>query len=318
MFYVLGIPAVEKGLGDKVKGVQMKDLMAGWEGIETSAITPEMYLGCMESKRAVEAVVEDAEMQEDEKKEEEVVDEVIDELVEPISLLDHITPTFYTLLASAKWKERREALDGLLPHATHGKIMDGKYGELMNVLGRKIADANIVVACLAINCITGIAKGMKTGFTPYRGMVLGPLVEKCKEKKAGVVANLTSALDAVYASVGLDGVNDDIIGMIGHKNPTVRAAGGQWASRIVCLMIKAPTKGEMGKICEGMGKGLDDGDVGVRDACAKGLGCVMRVVGEKGWVAGMLDRVEGVKMAKVTEYFGSAEVRVQEAAVKKV
>jgi cytoskeleton-associated protein 5 len=241
---LLGVQAVEKGLGDKVKGVQLKDLIAGWEGIAAiSIITPVLYLECMESKRVVckVAQVEEEEPQEDE--EEEPEPEVLDDLVEPISLLEHIPTNFYTLLASAKWKERRDALDALLPHATHGKLLEGKYGELINVLGRKIGDANIVVATLAINCVIGISKGLKTGFAQYRGMVLGQLIEKCKEKKAGVVAVLTLALDAIYGSCGIESISDDIVGMIGHKNPSVRGAGGLWVSRIVSGVVKAPTKG---------------------------------------------------------------------------
>jgi hypothetical protein len=69
-----------------------------------------------------------------------------------------------------------------------------------------------------------------------------------------------------------------------------------------------------------MVKGLDDGDAGVRDSCAKGLGIILRVVGEKSWVSAMMDRVDGVKMAKVLEYFKDADVRCKgkSAPVKKV
>lgn len=73
--------------------------------------------------------------EEDEADEEEAEDLAL-LTVEPISLLDKIPKDFYTLLASTKWKERKEALDALLPHANHGKLLDERYGELISALAK--------------------------------------------------------------------------------------------------------------------------------------------------------------------------------------
>ena len=54
-----------------------------------------------------------------------------------MALLEKLPKGFYESLASSKWKERKEALEAFLPFAKSGKIEDGRYGELVSILGKE-------------------------------------------------------------------------------------------------------------------------------------------------------------------------------------
>jgi cytoskeleton-associated protein 5 len=124
---------------------------------------------------------------------------------DPVSILDKLPPDFYDMLASTKWKERKElALEPLLEILKKSpKIVDANYDELVRALAGRMSDANIVCVIAAANCIECIAKALKTAFSRYKPMTVPPILERCKEKKQSVTDALAAALDAAAASVSV-------------------------------------------------------------------------------------------------------------------
>lgn len=124
------------------------------------------------------------------------------DLAEPVNVYSKIPAGFFEKVASSKWKERKEeALDPLLAVVSVPKIVDADFGELIRVLAGRMGDANIACVISAAGCIEALAKGLKENFAKYKGTVLGPMMEKLKEKKQSVLDALASALDAVFLSV---------------------------------------------------------------------------------------------------------------------
>ncbi|KNE64951.1 hypothetical protein AMAG_10616 [Allomyces macrogynus ATCC 38327] len=142
--------------------------------------------------------------------------------IEPIDLLKKMDGAFYKNLASSKWKERKEALEGLLELAKSPKIKDDKFGELVGTLAKRINDANIVCATIVIQVLDALARGLRKDFAPYRSMVTSPLLEKFKEKKTNVVEAIRSTLDAVFASTSIQAMLQNVHSLTGKKNPQAR------------------------------------------------------------------------------------------------
>ena len=67
---------------------------------------------------------------------------------------------------SAKWKDRKDALDELLKVLDTPKYVYGQYHALVSALAKKISDVNILVAVAAMNSIEKIAKGLRKNFAP--------------------------------------------------------------------------------------------------------------------------------------------------------
>ena len=60
------------------------------------------------------------------------------DFTDPQTVLDKIPKSFYTDMESSAWKERKEALETLLPLVSFTKIQNDYYHELLNVLARVI------------------------------------------------------------------------------------------------------------------------------------------------------------------------------------
>ena len=62
-------------------------------------------------------------------------------------------------------------------------------------------DANVMVVALAAKCVGLLATGLRKKFTQYSSMIIPPILEKFKEKKANVVTALRDAIDALFLTV---------------------------------------------------------------------------------------------------------------------
>lgn len=126
--------------------------------------------------------------------------------MEPVDILSKLPSDFYTLIEAKKWQERKESLEKLLQllEANPKLIPNLDYAELVKQLKRIIGkDTNIVVATLAIKCLTLLATGLRKGFDKHAHGCVTVVLEKFKEKKANVVQELRKAIDAIYISVSL-------------------------------------------------------------------------------------------------------------------
>ncbi|KAL7750699.1 hypothetical protein RI367_004043 [Sorochytrium milnesiophthora] len=241
----------------------------------------------------------------------DVADMEIDsyELAEPVDVLKKMPASFYESMASSKWKDRKEALEQLLEIVKTPRIKDDRYQELVSVLAKRVNDTVLLPATIAVQIIEQLALGLRKDFAPYRGMVVGVLLEKLKEKKQNVVDGLRAALDAVFAATSLEANMEDIMEAWGHKNPQVKLEAIRFLTRCLQNTRKAPNKAEIKTVCEAMLKSIDDPSIDARDASAEVLGTLMRVIGERPMLA-YLERVDSIKSAKVKEFSEKAQVKL--------
>lgn len=59
----------------------------------------------------------------------------------------------------------------------------------------------MIVVALAAKCVEGLAKGLRSKFSPYSPMITSAILEKFKEKKMNVVLALRDAIDSVFFTV---------------------------------------------------------------------------------------------------------------------
>jgi len=113
-------------------------------------------------------------------------------------------PSNMSLLTSSKWKERKEVLDELftLLDSTPRIVDVPEMTDVARSLAVRIqSDANVNCVMVAANCLEALAKGMTASFARMREMVVPPVLERLKERKAAVTDTIGAALDAVFASV---------------------------------------------------------------------------------------------------------------------
>jgi cytoskeleton-associated protein 5 len=278
--------------------------------------SPIRFLRSDKTSRIKESAGDSTEQVEQHVEQTEDLDEVAEapqfdaaEFIDPVNILDNLPKNFYDDLLSSKWKERKEALDALLVLVKSPKLEDGRYSELVSALAKRIQDANVVVVILAAQCIDALACGLRTAFSTYHSIVIGSLLERCKEKKTNVLEALRSALDHVFATMGtISDVTDEIVATMTHKNPQIKLEGVQFLTRCLKVAEKVPAKQEIKALAEGLSKIIDDADAGVRDASAEAMGTLMKLVGERP-MAAFIDKLDSVRCTKVREYFATAQIK---------
>ncbi|KAK9693990.1 hypothetical protein K7432_013644 [Basidiobolus ranarum] len=307
-------PALNSALLD-LKPVQIKELKEAFEKLPAGIPVTERRLRC---QQAAAATIDDSISEEDNDNVECVVHANLDlyDLAEPVDALKKISPTFFTELASTKWKERKEALEILLSVVKTPKLSDDNYSELIATLTKRIGDPNVMVGMTAVSCLEAIALGLRKRFRPYKSVVIPPVLEKLKEKKSTVVDGLRSCLDAVFIAINISDIFEEVTAILNHKNPLVKAETHRWITRCLKVITSTPDKGEVKWMSELFLKGLDDGDTNVRDTAAEGLGTLMKVVGEKS-LTPLVGKLDKIKEIRVREYFEKAEVQVVQIVPKK-
>ncbi|ORY06720.1 ARM repeat-containing protein [Basidiobolus meristosporus CBS 931.73] len=231
-------------------------------------------------------------------------------LADPIDVLSKIPSDFYTNLESSKWKDRKEALESFILVVRVPKISPGDYRELVSALAKRIGDVNIMVGTLATQCIEALAIGLRQEFSQYSELVLNPLLEKLKEKKANFVEALRNCLDSVFIVISFSDIMEESITALAHKNPQIKAETNKWLTRCVKETKYLPSKSDVNWIVDSALKCLDDSDTSVREAAAELLGTMMKVVGERAMIT-YLEKVDKIKEGKIREFYEKAEVKAK-------
>ena len=133
------------------------------------------------------------------------------DLSEPVDVLSKVPKDFHDMMASSKWKDRKDALDALYAVLNIPRIKDGQFDDITKALAKSMKDANIAVVTVAANCINLLAKGLRSGFAKYRSTVMSPIMERLKEKKQSVADALGQALDSVFSSTNLSECLEEIL-----------------------------------------------------------------------------------------------------------
>uniref|UniRef100_A0AC35GY11 TOG domain-containing protein n=1 Tax=Panagrolaimus sp. PS1159 TaxID=55785 RepID=A0AC35GY11_9BILA len=157
------------------------------------------------------------------------------DFADPVDILPKLPNNFQELIASKKWQERKEALEGFLALATENIKLDPKanYGETVDTLSKILSkDANINVCAVAAKCITQLAKGLRSKFGPYAATFVPVIFEKFKEKKALLRDPLIEAIDAIYPTTTFDAICDPIAEALGKPNPNIKIQTNQFLYRV--------------------------------------------------------------------------------------
>ncbi|KAF1765029.1 hypothetical protein GCK72_004980 [Caenorhabditis remanei] len=233
------------------------------------------------------------------------------DFLDAFDVLSKMPDGFDTNLESKKWQERKEALEGLLQLLTANPKLDPKanYGALIERLQKVLEkDANINVAALASNCITGIANGLRTKFQAFAISVAPIIFEKFKEKKPILRDPLVACIDAVVATSNLEALGEIVLAALGKPNPSIKTQTDLFLQRtFMKLNSQTMPKKTLKTLVPLLIKHSGDSDSEVRDASYAAMGAMMRAIGEKPSLQLLADIVtDNLKMGKIKEYHQKA------------
>lgn len=164
------------------------------------------------------------------------------DLVEPSDVLGALGRDFYKQLVDPKWTIRKEALQHLKSLASQPRLAPGDYGELLRELKKIITkDSNVVCQAETVGCYAALARGLRRDFAAPARHLAGVLLDKLKEKNAGVTAACKDALDAMHRyCFSLQEVVEDVAAALEHKNPKVR---GDTLQLLGAMIPREPREG---------------------------------------------------------------------------
>ena len=300
----------------ELKPVQQQDLEKLFENVKAEpSPKQERFTRAQQAKMATasatvtedvggEGVVVEAE-------EEEIVEVDAFDLAEPVDAYSKIPADFQEMIHSTKWKERKDTLDALFNVLNTPRIKDGPFDDIIRPLTKCMKDANIAVVTVAANCIEKLALGIRRAFSKYRSSVMGPIMDRLKEKKQSVTDALGAALDAVFQSTSLTDCLEETLGFMVHKNPNVKGETVKFLVRCLRTTREVPSKAEQKSIADAATKLLTESTEAMRSGGAEILGTLMKIIGERA-MGPYMDGLDDIRKTKIKEYFDTAEVKAKE------
>lgn len=295
----------------ELKPTQQTDLEAQFEKVKAEA--PPKQERLLRSQQAAAEAAPAGGEHVDEGEEEADAGPEMDafDLAEPQDVSSKIPANFSDMLASSKWKDRKEAVDGLFTAIDVPRIKDSDFNEVNRGLAKCMKDANVAVVTQAALCIEALAKGLRKSYGKYRGVVMQPIMDRLKEKKVTVSDALGAALDAVFMSTSLTECFEDITAYLSNKNPQVKEGTMKFLIRCLRTTRDVPAKPEIVSICELGKKLLSESSPALRDGGAEVLGTVMKIIGERAMTP-HLEGLDDIRKTKIKEFFDTAEVKAKE------
>ncbi|KAI0321641.1 ARM repeat-containing protein [Amylostereum chailletii] len=304
---------IEPWLAD-LKPVQVKELKESWEAMEKDG----QGKGSLKPARLTRQAAIEAEQNGDAGEDSAPVEEDLAppdprQFAEAVDITPKLPSNLQANLTSSKWKERKEALDDLLTllNATL-KIKEAPaLGDLAKSLATRVqSDANINCVMVAAQCLEVLAKGLMDPFARYREVVVPPMLERLKERKATVTDIIGAALDAIFATTTLADILPDLMPALNHKNPQVKEGTLKFTSRCLSVSTQAIPAPQIKPLSEALATLLEDSFAGARDEAAVALGTLMKMVGERP-LGPVMDGLAEVRKAKVKEAFEKATVKAK-------
>ncbi|XP_053685172.1 protein mini spindles [Sabethes cyaneus] len=300
--------------------VLLTELETEFAKVCNSKAIPTRYLRSQQEKQMLAAVATNCNVGDgaidDEADEAEQIDPM--DLIDPVDILSKLPKDFYEKLEAKKWQERKESLEALEVLLQNPKLQSGDYGDIVRALKKVVAkDTNVVLVAAGTKCIAMLAKGLGKKFNPYAGACIPVIFEKFKEKKTNVVTALRDAIDAIYLSVTLDVMQEDILEALGNKNPSVKMETASFLARAFTKTLPTVLNKKLLKAyVTALLKTLNESDPAVRDASAEALGTAMKLIGEKA-IGPFLTEVDALKLAKIKECCEKAVIVVKVPGYKK-
>lgn len=107
-----------------------------------------------------------------------------------------------------KWNEKVEEFEKLIKACEGVKIIPGNYEQMCIFLSKEIKAVNMNTAIAAINIVTKLASGMKTGFAPYIKIVIEAVLLRYKEKRPVAIEATTKCCDAIIDCCQMDEISE--------------------------------------------------------------------------------------------------------------
>ncbi|KAL4067594.1 microtubule associated protein [Scleroderma citrinum] len=307
-------PGIEPWLAE-LKPVQVKELQEAFEAMEKDGkgkgtLKAERFT--KEQQRVLEANVAGGE---GEAPAEELAEEIDlpdpRTLVDPIDIVPKLPSNMQANLTSSKWKERKEALDEILILVNSTpRIQDAsELADLAKSLAICVQkDANINCVITAANILEGLAKAVMTPFGRLREVIVPPMLERLKERKANVTDAIGAALDAVFSTISLPDIIPDLLPALGNKNPQVKEGTLKFLARCLSTSSTPVQPGQIKTLTDPLATLLEDGFEGARNEAAMCLGTLMKMVGERPLNA-LMDGLPDVRKVKVKGAYEKATVK---------
>ncbi|EHK97258.1 putative Spindle pole body component alp14 [Glarea lozoyensis 74030] len=294
-----------------LKPTQQTDMEVQFEKVKAEPMPKQERFLRSQQAAMSRAPAPGAEAEEEDEMEAEGVEVDVFDLAEPQDVVSKVAADFHEQLASTKWKERKEALEGLFAVLNVPRIKDGDFNEIVRGLAKCMKDANIAVVTQAAQCIEVLAKGLRKPFAKHRSVVMGPIMERLKEKKVSVSDALGLALDQVFLATSLTECLEDILEFLKHKNPAVKEGTMKFLIRCLKTTREAPIKTEVASISEAAKKLLSESQEVLRSGGAELLGTVMKIMGERA-MGPYLEGLDEIRKTKIKEFFDIAEVKAKD------
>ncbi|EMG49288.1 hypothetical protein G210_0012, partial [Candida maltosa Xu316] len=226
------------------------------------------------------------------------------EFVDPVEVLNKFPNDFDTRISSAKWKDRKEVLEEIIPilEKSPKLVTTTDYSHVIRVFAKCMKDANIQVVQLAANCIEFFIKGLNKDFHKYQNMVLAPVVERLKEKKPSVATALDNVLDELFLISGFHGVLEDAVNGMKLKTPQNKIASANYIKRCLSTTKTAPKTNEIDLIMENGVKLLSESQEPIRQAATEMIGTLMKITGPRE-VNSFLEKVDENRKSKINDYY---------------
>ncbi|KAF8478461.1 ARM repeat-containing protein [Russula ochroleuca] len=312
---------IEPWLAD-LKPVQVKELKEAWDGMEKEG----RGKGTLKPERMTRQQARDAEQNAaagdgdagdtSVAAEEDLAPPDPRQFAEEVDITPKFPAKLYASLTSSKWKERKEVLDDLLTLLnTTPRIKEApEFGELSKALALRVqSDANINCVMVAAQCLEGLAKGLMGNYGRYREIVVSPMLDRLKERKASVTDTISSALHAIFETTTLSDIIGDILPALSNKNPQVKEGACKFLTHCLSTSKQAIAPPQLKPVSEALATLLEDSYAGARDEAANAFGTLMKMVGERP-LAAVMDGFADVRKAKVKEAYEKATVKAKAGA----
>lgn len=295
----------------ELKEVQQKDLDKLFEPIkDETAPKQERLLRSQQAAKEREAEAAAAGGGEEEDAGEDGGEIDLEPEFEAVDVLAKVPKDFNDRIASSKWKDRKEVMDEVFAAVNVPAIQEGSFDDIIRGCAKSMKDANIAVVTVAANVVECLAKGLKKSFGKYKSQILGPMLERLKEKKASVTDAIGAACDALFMATGLADIQADVLEALKNKNPQIKENSTKFLARSLKTTREAPSIEQTKEIAEGCKKLLTESAAPLRDAGAEVLGVLWKIMGDRNMLA-HLEGLDDIRKNKIKEFYDAAEVKTK-------
>lgn len=232
------------------------------------------------------------------------------DLTPETEVLSRIPPSFDADVSSVKWKERKEALDTVVPLLNKPRLAAGDYSMLVSVFERVLSkDTNQMCAGLAVQGVQSLASGLRQDFRKYVPHLVQPLVERFKEKKPTFVESIKNCLDTLLRWSSLDLIVDPVLAGTSHRIPAIKLEAALYLAHLICITMDTFPRGIVVNIGNVGAKLLGDPQEPIRKAGAAVLGGLLKKCGPLA-IKDILAKLDDGRRARVDESAAQAVVKV--------